>query len=89
LKTVAAAKTSVAYVPPTTTAFKGKRKIFRIAPWRESGTYFERRVPAAGMNRPTQASKTKKLATVMKRALSDEPLVIDTDGTAILTAPSI
>ena len=73
LKTKLGSKTSVAYVPPTTTALRGRRKMFKMAPCRESGTYLDLSVPATGMNNPTHASTTRKLTIVMMR-VSDEVL---------------
>ena len=65
VKTTDGSRWSVAYVPDTTMAFKGNRKMFKMAPCRASGTYLERSVPATGMNRPTQNSTTKKLTNTM------------------------
>lgn len=85
LKTSEASITSVAYVPETTTALSGRRKMLRIAPCNASGTYLERRVPATGMKRPTQHSTTMKLIRVLVIEFSEE-CDRQVAGTAMLTA---
>mmetsp|Transcript_34170 Transcript_34170/g.41232 ORF Transcript_34170/g.41232 Transcript_34170/m.41232 type:complete len:161 (+) Transcript_34170:132-614(+) len=88
MKMLCVSRTSVAYVPNTTIELSGKRKIFRIAPCSESGMYFERRVPATGMNSPTQNShNTKHISTVSKQLAPADPK--HREGTAILTAARV
>ena len=76
--TVAAGIMSVAYVPDTTTAFNGSLKMFKIAPCNESGTYFDRKVPATGLNNPTQHSTTIKPTMTLVKQLENnsEPVMV-------------